>query len=60
MSLPDGESAEAVAVGGNWVALATSKRMLRIFSAGGLQRGSLLGSLALVFERSMDVENVRE
>ena len=39
VSLPRGESAEALAVGGNWVALATNRRMLRIFSAGGLQRG---------------------
>ena len=40
-SLPEGEVAEAIAVGGDWVAVATSKRMLRIFSAGGLQRGEL-------------------
>lgn len=38
VSLPEGEVIESVAVGVNWVAVATSMRQLRIFSAAGLQR----------------------
>ena len=39
INLPEGESVEAVAVGADWVAVATNQRMLRFFSAGGIQRG---------------------
>lgn len=36
--MPDEEDIEAVAVGFNWVVVATSKRYLRLYSAAGIQR----------------------
>jgi len=36
-SLPKGEGVDAIAVGSGWVAVATTKQLLRVFSATGLQ-----------------------
>ena len=36
--LPSNESITAVAIGNGWIAVATSKRMLRLFTVGGVQR----------------------
>lgn len=38
-NLPNGEEVLAITVGEYWVAAATSRRILRIFSLAGLQRG---------------------
>ncbi len=38
-TLPVGEDALALAVGDSWVAVATSRRLLRLFTTSGLQRG---------------------
>lgn len=40
-TLPLGEDALALAVGDTWVAVATSRRLLRLFSNSGLQRGMI-------------------
>lgn len=40
-SLPAGEEALALAVGESWLAVATSRRLLRVFSVAGLQRAVL-------------------
>jgi len=40
-SLPAGEEALALAVGEGWLAVATSRRLLRVFSVAGLQRAVL-------------------
>lgn len=40
-TLPVGEEALAIAVGDNWIAVATSRRLLRLFSTSGLQRGMI-------------------
>ena len=37
ISLPSKESAIAIAIGGSWIAVATSKRYLRVFTVGGVQ-----------------------
>lgn len=39
--LPDGEEAMAVTVSDSWAAVATSRRLLRLFAVTGLQRGML-------------------
>ena len=41
MTLAEEEEAQAVAVGRGWVAVATSKQMLRIFSSTGLQLSTI-------------------
>ena len=38
MPLPKKESIEAVAMGDGWIAVATNKRLLRLFSVGGVQK----------------------
>lgn len=40
-SLPVGEEALALAVGEGWLAVATSRRLVRLFSVAGLQRAPL-------------------
>lgn len=36
--MDDGEAIEALAIGEDWIAVATSERLIRIFSLGGIQR----------------------
>ena len=56
MTLDEGEEAQAVAVGSTFVAVATSKRMLRIFTTSGIQarvmmlRGPVLSMHGLISE----------
>jgi len=38
LDLPEGEESECLTVGDNFIAVATSKRNLRIFMIGGTQR----------------------
>ena len=38
MSLTSKESICSVAIGDGWIAIATNKQMLRLFSVGGVQR----------------------
>ncbi len=38
VSLPSKESITAVAMGDSWIAIATNKQLLRLFSVGGTQR----------------------
>ena len=49
-SLPEGEEAVALAVGDSWVAVATSRRLLRLFTVSGLQRAvlSLAGQVVCI------------
>lgn len=36
--LPNKESATAVAIGNRWIAVATSRQLLRLFTVGGVQK----------------------
>ena len=38
IELPSKESIKAVAIGDGWIAMATSKRQVRLFTVGGVQR----------------------
>ena len=43
VDLPDGEEAQAITAGSDWVAVATNLRHLRIFTSTGNQRGPPIG-----------------